>query len=78
MRRWQYYRPLNRLARIDACEGAVVPKSTLLTCRKQLTELVQPLIDAMRIRSRAASDLCAWNATTLCWPVARGTTPEPK
>jgi transposase len=58
VRRWQDHQPLNRLEGIYAREGLTVPKSTICTWHEQLAELVQPLVDAMRVEALAEPYLC--------------------
>ena len=58
VRRWQDHQPLNRLEAIYGREGLPVAKSTTCTWHEELAELVQPLVDAMRIEAMAQPYLC--------------------
>ena len=58
VRRWQDHQPLNRLEGIYGREGLPIPKSTICTWHEELLELVQPLIEAMRVDALKAPYLC--------------------
>lgn len=58
VRRWQDHQPLNRLEGIYGREGLTLPKSTICTWHEELLELVQPLIEAMRMDALKEPYLC--------------------
>jgi transposase len=58
VRRWQDHQPLNRLEGIYGREGLTIPKSTICTWHDELSELVQPLIEAMRADALRQPYLC--------------------
>jgi transposase len=58
VRRWQDHQPLNRLEGIYGREGLPIPKSTICTWHEELAELVQPLVEAMRVDALKQPYLC--------------------
>jgi transposase len=58
VRRWQDHQPVNRLEGIYGRVGLPIPKSTICTWHEELSELVQPLIEAMRADALAQPYLC--------------------
>ena len=58
VRRWQDHLPLHRLEGIYAREGVELCRSTLCGWHEQLTDLVQPLVDAMRQDAFESPYLC--------------------